>query len=323
MKAFSIFSLFLLLLGSFGVTNTLAADYPSKPIEIIVTYAPGGSTDTSARITAPKASKILGQPIVVINKPGAGGALGYDQVAKSAPDGYTLVLYAINAVILKAINPSLSFHPVQDFAPVSNLITQANILVVSPNSKITSVAQYVEAAKKSPGKVTFGSSGMGSSQHLSGELFKRVAKVDMVHVPHKGSAPCVTALLGGHIESGFINAPDVMEQVRGGKLRAIGVTTAQRIVELPNVPTIAESGYPGFEVVSWMGICAPGKTPRPIVEKLANAYKQVMEDPEVPGKMKTMGFIPTHMPPEAFSAWIKKEFDKFSTLAKEANIKME
>ena len=323
MKAFPTYLLFVLFLGIAAATTAQAADYPSKPIEIIVTYAPGGSTDTSARITAPKASKILGQPIVVINKAGAGGALGYDQVAKSAPDGYTLVLYAINAVILKAINPSLSFHPVQDFAPVSNLITQANILVVNPNSKITSVTQYVEAAKKSPGKVTFGSSGMGSSQHLSGELFKRVAKVDMVHVPHKGSAPCVTALLGGHIDSGFINAPDVMEQVRGGKLRAIGVTTAQRIVELPSVPSIAESGYPGFEVVSWMGICAPAKTPRPIVEKLANAYKQVMEDPEVPGKMKTMGFIPTHMPPEVFSAWIKKEFEKFSALAKEANIKME
>jgi len=300
-----------------------AADYPAKPVEIIVTYAPGGSTDTTARLTAPKASKILGQPIVVINKPSAGGALGYDQVTKSAPDGYTLALYAINAVILKAINPALGFHPVQDFAPVANLITQANILVVSLNSKITSVAQYVEAAKKSPGKVTFGSSGMGSSQHLSGELFKRVAKVDMVHVPHKGSAPCVTAMLGGHIDSGFINAPDVMEQVRAGKLKAIAVTTAQRIVELPNVPTIAESGYPGFEVVSWMGIAAPGKTPPAIVEKLGKVYKEIMDDPEVPTKMKNMGFIPTYMAPDKFRAWIQKEFDKFSTLAKEANIKME
>jgi tripartite-type tricarboxylate transporter receptor subunit TctC len=314
--------LFGIFLGG-GFPGSHAADYPAKPIEIIVTYAPGGSTDTTARLTSPKASKMLGQPFVVINKPGAGGALGYDQVVKSAPDGYTLVLYAINAVILKAINPALSFHPVQDFAPVSNLITQANILVVPPNSKITSVANYVESAKKNPGKVIFGSSGMGSSQHLSGELFKRVAKVDMVHVPHKGSAPCVTAMLGGHIDSGFINAPDVMEQVRGGKLRAIAVTTAQRIVELPNVPTIAESGYPGFEVVSWMGIAAPAKTPPAIVEKLGKVYKEIMDDPEVPNKMKSMGFIPTYMAPDKFGAWIKKEFEKFSALAREANIKME
>ena len=315
-----------LLFGIFffgAFPGSQAADYPAKAIELIVTYAPGGSTDTTARLTSPKASKTLGQPFVVINKPGAGGALGYDQVAKSAPDGYTLVLYAINSVILKAINPALSFHPVQDFAPVSNLITQANILVVPPNSKITSVANYVETAMKNPGKITFGSSGMGSSQHLSGELFKKVAKVDMVHVPHKGSAPCVTAMLGGHIDSGFINAPDVMEQVRGGKLRPIAVTTAQRIVELPNVPTIAESGYPGFEVVSWMGIAAPAKTPRAIVEKLGKVYKEIMDDPEVPNKMKSMGFIPTYMAPDQFGAWIKKEFEKFSVLAREANIKME
>ena len=318
-KAVVVFLGFFLVAGA---SVAFAAEYPSKPIEIIVTYAPGGSTDTSARLTAPGASKILGQPVVVINKPGAGGALGYDQVAKSAPDGYTLVLYAINCVILKAINPSLSFHPINDFAAVGNLITQANILVVNPNSKITSVAKYVEEAKKNPGKVTFGSSGMGSSQHLSGELFKRTAKVDIFHVPHKGSAPCVTALLGGHIDSGFINAPDVMEQVRSGKLRAIAVTTGKRIVELPDVPAVSET-YAGFEVVSWMGIAAPAKTPRPIVEKLGKVYQQVMADPDVPNKMKSMGFIPTFMPPDAFTAWMKKEFDKFSVLAKEANIKME
>jgi tripartite-type tricarboxylate transporter receptor subunit TctC len=300
-----------------------AAEYPTKPIEIIVTYAPGGSTDTSARLTAPGVTKLLGQPVVVINKPGAGGALGYDQVVKSSPDGYTLVLYAINCVILKAINPSLGFHPVNDFAPVSNLITQANILVVPMSSKITSVAQYVEAAKKNPGKMVFGSSGMGSSQHLSGELFKRTAKVDITHVPHKGSAPCVTAMLGGHIDSGFINAPDVMEQIRGGKLRAIAVTTAQRIPELPDVPTVAESGYPSYEVVSWMGIAAPAKTPPAIVQKLDGVYRKIMEDAEVPNKMKGMGFIPSYMPAAGFGAWIKKEFEKFSTLAKEADIKME
>jgi len=319
-----IFALFLVLFifGSF-IPFAQGAGYPTKPIELIVTYAPGGSTDTTARFTSPGASKLLGQPIVVINKPGAGGALALDAVAKSNPDGYTLVIYAINAPILKAINPKLSFHPIQDFAPISLLIKQANILVVPINSKITTLGEYVEAAKKNPGKLVFGSSGMGSSQHLSGELFKKVAKVDITHVAYKGSAPCVTTMLGGHIDSGFINAPDVMEQIRGGKLRAIVVTTAQRIPELPNTPTIAESGYPGYEVVSWIGVAAPAKTPQTIVEKLAGIYKQVMEDPEVLTKMKNIGFIPNYLPSEGFADWIKNEFEKFSTLAKEANIKME
>lgn len=323
MKRFLFCFLAIFLLGSVAALTSQAADYPSKTIELIVTYAPGGSTDTTARLTSPKASKILGQAIVIINKPGAGGALALDQVAKSTPDGYTLVIYAINAPILKAINPQLGFHPVQDFAPVSLLITQANILVVNPNSKITTVAQYVEAVKKDPGKIVFGSSGMGSSQHFSGELFKKVAKVDIIHVPHKGSAPCVTAMLGGHIDSGFINAPDVMEQIRGGKLRAVAVTTAQRIPELPNVPTIAESGYPDYEVVSWIGVAAPAKTSPAIVEKLGGVYRQVMEDPEVLNRMKSLGFIPNYLPPDKFAAWVKKEFEKFSVLAKEANVKMQ
>lgn len=323
MKNFLFYFLAPLAILGFGVPMAQAADYPTKAIELIVTYAPGGSTDTTARFTSPGASKLLGQPIVIINKPGAGGALALDAVAKSNPDGYTLVIFAINAPILKAINPKLSFHPLQDFAPIALLIKQANALVVPSSSQITTVAQYVEAAKKNPGKLVFASSGMGSSQHLSGEMFKKIARVDITHVPHKGSAPAVTALLGGHNDSGFINAPDVMEQIRAGKLRAIAVTTAQRMPELPNTPTIAESGYPTYEVVSWIGVAAPAKTPPAIVEKLGGVYKRVMEDPEVLAKMRYLGFIPSYLPPAKFADWVKNEFEKFSTLAKEANIKME
>ncbi len=313
----------VLFLSASFLTFAQGADYPTKPIEMIVTYAPGGSTDTTARFTSPGVSKLLGQPVVVVNKPGAGGALGYDLVAKSNPDGYTLVILAINAPILKAINPNVSYHPIQDFAPIALLIKQANIIVVPPSSKITNLAQYVETAKKNPGKMVYATSGIGSSQHLSGELFKRIAQVDITHLPHKGNGPAVIALVGGHNDSGFINAPDCMEQIRGGKLRAIAVTTSQRIPELPDIPTIAEGGYPGYEVVSWIGVAAPAKTPPTIVEKLGGVYKQVMDDPEVPTKMKSIGFMPSYLPPKGFADWIKKEFEKFSTVAKEANIKIQ
>lgn len=299
-----------------------AAEYPERTVEVIVTYAPGGTTDTLARITSPPASKMLGQPFVVINKPGAGGAIAYDAVAKSKPDGYTLVIYAINAVILKAIQPEVNFHPIDDFAPISLFATQANILVVPPKSKITSLAQFVEEAKKNPGKIAFGSSGVGGSPHLSGELLKSMAKIDITHVPYKGHGPQLPATIGGHIDSGFFNAGAGVEHVRSGSIRALAVTTAQRIPELPNVPTIAESGYPGYEVVSWIGIGAPKKTPAAIVEKLGQVYRQIMQDPEHTNKMTALGFVPRYMSPEEFLAYAKSELEKFSKLAKEANIKM-
>lgn len=318
----SLIALFLLLGVSFGLAQlSWAAEYPEKTVEVIVTYAPGGTTDTLARITSPPASKMLGQPFVVINKAGAGGAIAYDAVAKSKPDGHTLVIYAINAVILKAIQ-EVNFHPIDDFAPISLFATQANILVVPPKSKITSLAQFVEEAKKNPGKIAFGSSGVGGSPHLSGELLKSMAKIDITHVPYKGHGPQLPATIGGHIDSGFFNAGSGVEHVRSGSIRALAVTTVQRIPELPDVPTIAECGYPGYEVVSWIGVGAPKKTPAAIIEKLGKVYKQIMEDPEFTDKMKAVGFVPRYMSPAEFLAYAKNEFEKFSKLAKEANIKM-
>lgn len=309
----------------FGLTTSVlqSADFPTKPIEIIVTYAPGGSTDTTARIVSPMASEILGQPLVIINKPGAGGALALNSVAKSKSDGYTLVIFAINAPILNAMNPDAGFHSVNDFTPICNFIKQANILVVPSGSKITTMAQYVEMAKKNPGKVTAGSSGVGSSQHFSIEMFKKVANLDLTHVPHKGSSPCVIALLGEHLDSGFINAPDVMQHIMAGKLRALAVSTARRIPELPEVPTVAESGYPGFEVISWVGLAAPAGTPAPVVDKLADVFRQSMQNTEVVKKLKSVGFIPAYMPPKEFGVWIKSEYEKYTKLAKEADIKLQ
>jgi len=196
-------------------------------------------------------------------------------------------------------------------------------LVVPPKSKITSLAQFVEEAKKNPGKMAFGSSGVGGSPHLSGELLKSMAKIDITHVPYKGHGPQLPATIGGHIDSGFFNAGSGVEHVRSGALRALAVSTAQRIPDLPEVPTIAESGYPGYEVVSWIGVGAPAKTPPAIVEKLGKVYKQIMEDPENTKKMTALGFVPRYLSPAEFLAFAKKELEKFSTLAKEANIKMQ
>ncbi len=299
-----------------------AADYPIKAIELVVPFAPGGSTDAMSRIVNIKLPEILGQPVVITNKPGAGSVIGIEIVAQAKPDGYTLLASGINLVIAKAINSKVTYDPVQDFTPIVNLVYQAAFLCVNSSSKITSLAQYVENAKRNPGKVAFGSPGTGTSAHFSGELFKKYAKIDITHVPYKGNGPSNIALLGGHIDSLFADASAV-EQVKAGKFRALAVATPKRLPELPDVPTIAESGYPGDEVVAWLGVLAPAKVPPVIVEKLSLSCKKALEDPEVANKLKSIGFIIAYMDPEKFRAYVKSEYEKYSGLAKEANIKVE
>jgi tripartite-type tricarboxylate transporter receptor subunit TctC len=308
-----------------AMTNLVseAADFPTKPIEILVGYPAGGSTDAIFRLVTPMASKLLGQPLVVVNKTGASGALAMISGAKARPDGYTLVMLTIAQPIQNATNPHAGFDSINDFTPICNLVTQPNILTVHASSKITSVAEYVEEAKKNPGKITICGSGLGSSPHFSGEMFKSMAGIDLTYIPHKGSAPCIEAILGKHIDSAFENGASVIPHVMAGKLRALAVSTPQRISELPNTPTIAESGYPGYEMFSWLGCGAPSGTPYFIVEKIANAFKQALQDSEVIEKMKPMGFKPAYMPPDKFKAYIKSECDKYKKLAKEANIKVE
>lgn len=318
----------LLVLGEifvflFGVTvsNSVSADFPTKPIECVVGFASGGSTDTVFRVVAPIASEVLKQPVVIINKPGAGSALGANYVAKSKPDGYTLTHFNISSCILNAIQFNTGWDAIKDFEPVSNFVSLANILVVPSSSNITSVAEYVQAAKRNPDKIVSGSSGIGSSQHFSLEVFKKMANVQITHAPYKGSTPCVIDLLGGHIDSGFINASDVIEHIKAGKLRALAVTTAKRLPDLANVPTVAESGFPGYEVLSWIGVAAPAKTPPEIVEKLASAFKKAMDNPEVQKKMVSLLNIPHYMPPQEFKSFVKKEYDKYTAIAKASNIR--
>ncbi|MGD8647440.1 MAG: tripartite tricarboxylate transporter substrate binding protein [Desulfobacterales bacterium] len=316
------FGLCLISVLMFGLCSypVHAGEFPEKPIEFIVPFGAGGNSDTTARICAQKAQEILGQPMVVLNKPGAGGALALSFVAKAKPDGYTIALSGTNLAMGKAVNPGVGYHPVDDFAAVSNLITQAVFLCVRSDSKIKTLAQYIEEAKKNPGQIAFGSSGVGGSTYFAGQYFKSVAGIDITNVPYKTGV--MMNLLGGHVDSVFSNTPDVLPHVKAGKIRALAITTLERFPELPDVPTVAESGFPGFQVVSWNGVTAPANTPPEVVSKLADYFKQVLQDPEVASKLSAGGAMPTQMGPEEFGQWIKNEYEKWSGVAKDLNIQM-
>jgi tripartite-type tricarboxylate transporter receptor subunit TctC len=294
-----------------------AADYPVRPIEFIVPFG-AGSSDTYGRLFAAKAQEFLGQPMVVINKPGAGGAIGLIAAARANPDGYTVVLSGTNLAMGRAVNPNVGYDPVNDFAPIARCLTQGVILCVQSSSKITTLAQYIQEARKNPGKITFGSSGIGGSTYFGGMYLKMIAKIDITNVPIREGV--MKNLLGGHVESVCVNTPDAVEYVKSGQVRALATTTLQRLPQLPDVPTVAESGYPGFEVVSWIGVTAPKKTPRPITEKLANYFKKTGEDRELQSKLVSLGADSAYLGPDAFGAWIKNEYEKWSKVAVDLNI---
>ena len=301
-------------------TGALAQNnYPSKLITIIVPFSAGGTTDILARIVAQALTTELGQSVVVDNRPGAGGNIGGLLAAKAPADGYTLFMgtvgtHAINAALYK----KMAFDPVKDFAPLTRVANVPNLLVANPNQPYKSVKELIAYAKANPGKVNYGSSGSGSSIHLSGELFNSMAKVEMVHVPYKGSAPAVTDLLGNQIGIMFDNMPSAIQHVRSGKLVPLAVTTAKRSPELPNVPTIAEAGVPGYEATSWFGMLAPAATPAPIVAKLNAALVKVLAQPEVKKKINDQGAEAYSETPAEFAAFIQKESVKWGKVVRES-----
>ncbi|WP_287879809.1 tripartite tricarboxylate transporter substrate binding protein [Acidovorax sp.] len=302
----------------------LAQTYPTKPISIVVPFSAGGTTDILARLVGQYLSTELGQPVVVENKAGAGGNIGGQYAAKAAADGYTLFMgtvgtHAINASLYK----KMPFDPIKDFAPLTRVANVPNLLVVNPKQPFKTVPEMIAYAKANPGKINFGSPGNGASPHLSGELFKSLAKVDLTHIPYKGSAPAVTDLLGNQIAIMFDNMPSVIPHVRSGKLRAIAITTSKRSAELPDVPTIAEAGVPGYEAMSWFGMFAPAATPKPVLDKLTGALAKVLANPEVKKKIADQGGEPVNETPAQFATFIKSESAKWGKVVKESGASLD
>ncbi|WP_313314953.1 tripartite tricarboxylate transporter substrate binding protein [Pulveribacter sp.] len=296
-----------------------AQDFPTKPITIVVPFSAGGTTDILARVIGQGLQKELGQSVVVDNRAGAGGNIGGALAAKAPADGYTLFMGTVGThAINEALYKKMPFDPVKDFAPLTRVANVPNLLVANPKQPFKTVQELIAYAKAHPGEVNFGSSGSGSSIHLSGELFKTMAKVDMVHVPYKGSAPAVTDLLGNQIGIMFDNMPSAIQHVRAGKLRPIAVTTAQRSPELPDVPTIAEAGVPGYEATSWFGMFAVAGTPKPVLDKLHAALAKVLAQPDVKKKIAEQGGEVVIETPEQFAAFIKTETAKWGKVVKES-----
>jgi tripartite-type tricarboxylate transporter receptor subunit TctC len=312
------------LLAAFATLSYAQAPYPTKPIRIVVPFPAGGATDILARAAAQRLTEAWGQSVVVDNRPGAGGNIGAELVAKSAPDGYTLLMGTVGT---HAINASLyakmPYDHVKDFAPVILVAGVPNVLVVNPAVPANSVQELIAYAKANPGKLNFASSGAGTSIHLSGELFKVMAGVQMMHVPYKGSAPALQDLIGGQVQLMFDNLPPSLPQIKAGKLRALGVTSASRASALPDTPTIAESGLTGFEASSWFGLLAPAGTPPAVIGRLNGEIATWLGTPEAKEKLLALGANAAGGTPEDFAKHIAAETAKWAKVVKESGAKVD
>lgn len=305
-------------------TSVSAQPYPNKPIRLVVPFPAAGTTDILAREVGQRLTEAFGQPVVIDNRPGAAGNIGSDIVAKSAPDGYTLLMCTVSS---HAINPGLysklPYDHIKDFAPVILVARVPNVLEVNPGVPVYTVSDLIKLAKEKPGQINFASSGSGTSIHLSGELFKTMTGVDMVHVPYKGSAPALADMIGGQVQVMFDNLPSSLQQIKAGKLRAIAVTSSERAVALPNIPTIAESGVPGFEATSWFGVLAPAGTPPAIINRLNAEIDKWLQSPEGKEKLLAQGASAAGGTPEQFAAYIRSETDKWAKVIKTSGAKVD
>ncbi|MGH8690434.1 MAG: tripartite tricarboxylate transporter substrate binding protein [Burkholderiales bacterium] len=301
--------------------GTANAQYPSKPLRLIVPFAPGGSTDIFARLIAERAQGPLGQPVVVENRAGAAGNIGAEAVVRSAPDGYTLLMATTGVMAINnALYRSMTYDAAKDLEPVLFVASITNVLIVPPDFPANSVAQLIAAAKKEPGKLSFASSGAGSSTHMSAELFKSMSGTDILHVPYKGSGQALPDLMSGRVSMMFENAPGAVPHIKSGKVRALAVTGLKRSPALPGVPTVAESGVAGYESLSWSGIAVPAGTPRAVIERLNKDLNAVLATPEMRAKLTEQGAETIGGAPEVFAQHVRAEREKWSRLIRANNI---
>jgi len=314
----------LIALVCFAFAGSAFAQFPDRPVKIVAPSTPGDAPDVIARALADKLGAALGQPVVVENKPGAGGVVGSEFVAKAPADGYTLIMgnagsHGINA----ALYANLPYDPVRDFAPVALVSTAPNVMVVNPSVPATTVTEFIAYAKANPNKLNYASGGNGSSAHLSAELFKQMAGIEMMHIPYKGASPAIADVIAGNAQVFIGNLPPVLPQIKAGKLRALGVTTLTRSAELPDVPTIAEAGLPGFETVAWFGVFAPAATPRPIVMRLNGEINRIVATPEFRETLAKLGTTPAPGTPDTYATLIAADVAKWKRVVATGKIKVD
>jgi tripartite-type tricarboxylate transporter receptor subunit TctC len=297
--------------------------YPSRPIRLVVAFPPGGSVDTVARVIGPPLAASLGQPVVVENRSGASGNIGTEQAARAKPDGYTLLIHTIPFVANASLYERMPYHPLSDFAPVSLLCASPAVLIAHPGLPARSVGELLALAKSKPGVLNYSAAGAGTNPHMAGELFNMLGGVDIVAVQYKGGGPALVAVLGGEVPLTFQNISEAVPHVQSGRLRALGVTSAKRAAALPDVPTIAEAGVPGYEFTTWHGVLAPRATPGAVVKLLNARLAQVLHSKEVSARFAQMGLDVIASSPEEFSAHLKKELDKWGKLVRERHIRVE
>ena len=310
------------MLAGAAVCGAAETAYPSKPVRVLVGFSPGGGTDVAVRIIGKKLSELWGQQVVVDNRPGAGGLIAFDIVAKANPDGYTLLASSPSFAIQPGLTPKLPYDPIRDFAPITMASASPYVLVSNPAVEAKTVKELIALAKASPGKLNYASGGIGSAQHLVTELFRLMAGVNLVHVPYKG-AVSVPDVIAGRVQLLMSGVPQSLAHIQAGRLRALGVTTPQRAPVLPNVPTIAEAGVPGYQVTVWYGIFATGRTPQPVLEKLNAGFVQAIRSTDVQQQLNAMGLAAVGNPAAEFTATVHKEIKQWADVIKRAGVKAE
>jgi tripartite-type tricarboxylate transporter receptor subunit TctC len=299
-----------------------AADWPAKPVRVVVPFTPGGSTDITARLVSNRLQEVWGQSVVVENKPGAGGNIAADMVAHSDPDGYTIFIVGPGMATNKFLYPQLSYDPVGDFAPVTRLITQPNLMCVPNSSPAKTVQEFIAFCRENRGKVTYASSGNGTTLHLSGELFKRLANVEMTHIPYRGGAPAINDLIPGRVDVIFDNMPSILQHAKSGSLRALAVSTRDRVAIVPDIPTIAET-VPGFDVFSWFGFFVPARTPQDVIAKINADTNAALGYASVKSRFEELGAVPKGSTPAELAAFLQSEIAKWGPVIREAKIRVD